>query len=313
MKKTAKTYYSIQQFYEDVADVAEEIDKDPRLDRLVYVYGVPQGGTVFATALAAVSKIGLLQIDEEQLTNKPAETVLVVDDVIDSGTTRRKYADYTFIALHMKPWSGFVPSQAGTRAVHTSEDWIVYWWEGQQERSIRDSVVRQLQFIHEDPEREGLKETPERVIRSWDILYGGYQQSPEDVIKVFEDDNSDEMVLLKDVEFYSTCEHHMLPFFGKAHIAYLPNNRVVGISKLARLLEVYARRLQIQERLGDQVTSALMKHLMPLGAACVLEAQHFCMTARGVQKQNSIMVTSSLKGVFRKDARARSEFMGLIK
>jgi len=173
-------------------------------------------------------------------------------------------------------------------------------------------VKNLIQYIGDDPNREGLQETPKRVILSYDHLFSGYGQRVEDVLKVFEDDNSEQMILLKDIEFYSTCEHHMLPFFGKAHIAYIPKGKVVGISKLARILEIFSRRLQIQERLAQNITSALMEHLDPLGAACLLEAQHSCMTSRGVQKQNSVMVTSSLEGVFR-EHKVKSEFFSLVK
>jgi GTP cyclohydrolase I len=181
------------------------------------------------------------------------------------------------------------------------------------EKSVIEGVVNSIKFIGDDPEREGLVETPARVLKSFKTIYGGYGQDPKDVMKIFEDGKCEDMVILKDIEFFSTCEHHMLPFFGKAHIAYIPDKCVIGISKLARLLEIYARRLQIQERICQQVTTALMEHLKPLGAACILEAQHFCMTSRGVQKQNSIMVTSSLTGEFRDNAETRSELMSLIK
>lgn len=182
----------------------------------------------------------------------------------------------------------------------------------QAQKAIQD-VKNLIEYLGDDPNREGLRETPKRVILSYDHLFSGYGQRVEDVLKVFEDDTSDQMILLKEIEFYSTCEHHMLPFFGKAHIAYIPNGKVVGISKLARILEIFSRRLQIQERLAQNVTEALMTHLNPLGAACLLEAQHFCMTSRGVQKQNSIMVTSSLEGVFRENASVKTEFLALIK
>lgn len=168
-----------------------------------------------------------------------------------------------------------------------------------------------MQYIGEDPNREGLLDTPARVVRAMHEIYNGYQADPESVFKIFEDGACDEMVILQDVEFYSTCEHHMLPFFGKAHIAYIPNGKVIGVSKLARLLEVYSRRLQIQERLCQQITKALDDHLQPRGSACVLEAQHFCMTCRGVAKQNSKMKTSSLTGVFREIA-VRQEFLSMI-
>ncbi len=160
-----------------------------------------------------------------------------------------------------------------------------------------------------------MKETPEIVIKSYEKLFGGYAHdlnTIKDLIKVFESDCK-EMVLLKNIEFYSTCEHHMLPFFGKAHIAYIPNKTVIGISKLARILEVFSRRLQIQEQIGTQVTDALQKLIDPIGAACLLEAQHFCMTSRGVEKQNSIMVTSNLTGSFLTEPMVREEFFNMIK
>jgi GTP cyclohydrolase IA len=177
------------------------------------------------------------------------------------------------------------------------------------ESNLAEHLVYQiLGQIGENPNREGLLKTPERVVRSWDELYCGYYEDPADLLTTFHTDGSDQMVLLKNIEMYSMCEHHMLPFIGKAHIAYIPKDGVViGISKLARLLEIYARRLQIQERIGNDVTEALMKYLNPLGAACVIEAQHLCMQARGVGKQKSIMVTSSLKGVFLDKPAAREE------
>lgn len=184
------------------------------------------------------------------------------------------------------------------------------------ENYAKGAVRELLKFIGEDPDREGLLETPHRVVKSYADLFSGYQYDTDDkiaaVLKVFEDGACDEMVLLKDIEFVSFCEHHLLPFIGKAHIAYLPNGKVVGISKLARILDVYARRLQIQERLTQQVTSALDKYLNPLGSACVVEAHHQCMSCRGVMKQNSVMVTSSLTGQFR-EPEVRSEFFHLIR
>lgn len=175
-----------------------------------------------------------------------------------------------------------------------------------------ESVRNIIRHIGEDPTREGLVDTPSRVVRSWSELFGGYNKDPKSVFKTFEDGVCDELVLLKDVEWYSCCEHHMLPFFGKAHIAYIPNGKIIGVSKLARLLEIYSRRLQVQERLCTQITKALDENLTPLGSACILEATHLCMVMRGVQKQNSTMVTSSLSGVFKEDINARSELLRLI-
>lgn len=179
---------------------------------------------------------------------------------------------------------------------------------------MKEHLIKEMLLnIGEDPQREGLLDTPNRVVRSWQQLYSGYNQDPKELFTVFESDGYDQIVLLKNIEFYSMCEHHILPFFGKAHIAYIPQKRVIGISKLARLLEVFSRRLQIQERIGLQVIAQLDKYLDPLGSACVLEAQHLCMIARGVNKQNSIMVTSALSGVFKEENYARAELMKLIK
>ena len=179
--------------------------------------------------------------------------------------------------------------------------------------SMKNMIREMIREIGEDPHREGLDNTPERVIKSWDKLYGGYNQDPANLFTTFKNDGYDEIVLLKDIEFYSMCEHHMLPFFGKAHIAYIPRNRIIGISKLARLLEIYTRRLQIQERIGWQIINDLDKYLLPVGSACIIEAQHFCMVARGVEKQNSIMITSALSGAFKKTPEARAELIRLIK
>ena len=170
-----------------------------------------------------------------------------------------------------------------------------------------------LRELGEDPEREGLVKTPSRVARSLRELTQGYGQDPEAIINgaLFTEDYS-EMIVMKDVDFYSMCEHHMLPFFGKAHIAYLPKGKIVGISKLARLVDVYARRLQVQERMTTQIASLLMEKLTPEGVAVVVEAEHLCMRMRGVGKQNSYVVTSAMFGVFREKQETRDEFMSII-
>lgn len=178
---------------------------------------------------------------------------------------------------------------------------------------IKETIIKQLEYIGDNPEREGLRDTPKRIVNAWDELFSGYKQSPLDVITTFDSGGYDQIILLKDIELFSMCEHHMLPFFGKAHVAYIPGKRIVGISKLARLVDIYARRLQIQERIGEQVTEALMTYLNPRGAACIIEAVHMCMRMRGVSKQKSVMSTSSLRGAFFTNAGARIELMGLIK
>lgn len=175
-------------------------------------------------------------------------------------------------------------------------------------------LVKQLLLaIGDDPSREGLIDTPKRVVKSWKEIFGGYNQDPVKILgTTFDAGAYSQMVILKDIEMYSTCEHHMIPFFGKAHVAYIPNKRVVGLSKLARLVEVFSRRLQIQEQLTQQIADTLNEVLQPKGVMVVIEAKHMCMCARGIQKQHSSMVTSALSGLFSKDS-VRAEFMSLLK
>jgi len=177
-----------------------------------------------------------------------------------------------------------------------------------------DNITEMLYAIGEDPCREGLKDTPKRVVKSWSTIFGGYSQDPESILgTTFSSDSYSQMIILKDIEMFSTCEHHMLPFVGKAHIAYIPSSKVVGISKLARLVECFSRRLQIQERLTDQIADALHEHTDCLGVGVMIESKHFCMVARGVSKQNSLMVTTALRGNFKDDQKVREEFLSLIK
>jgi GTP cyclohydrolase I len=162
--------------------------------------------------------------------------------------------------------------------------------------------------------REGLRNTPKRVVKSWEEIYSGYKQDPKEVLNAtFNGEGYDGIVLLRDIEFYSTCEHHMLSFAGKAHVAYIPTDKIVGISKLARLVEVYARRLQNQERITTQVADSLVEYLKPLGAAVIIEARHGCMGCRGVKKSHAVMSTSAMRGVFFDKPEARAELMDLIK
>jgi len=183
--------------------------------------------------------------------------------------------------------------------------------------NAEDLVRGMIEHIEPDQKgefREGLRRTPERVVESWKELYSGYGQDPKKALNsTFNGEGYDGIVLLKDIEFYSTCEHHMLAFTGKAHVAYIPTDRIVGISKLARIVEVYARRLQNQERITTQVADALEKHLKPLGAAVIIEASHACMGCRRVKKSHAIMSTSAMRGVFFDKAEARAELMQLIK
>jgi GTP cyclohydrolase I len=179
--------------------------------------------------------------------------------------------------------------------------------------STQEIYTELLTRLGEDPTRDGLLKTPERVERSMDFLTQGYTQSVEEVLHdALFDVNYDEMVMVRDIEFYSMCEHHLLPFYGKAHIAYIPNGKVVGLSKLPRIVDVFARRLQVQERLTQQIAEAVEKAIHPQGVGVVIEAQHLCMMMRGVQKQSSATVTSALLGVFKTQPQTREEFMSLV-
>lgn len=170
-----------------------------------------------------------------------------------------------------------------------------------------------LKLLGEDPEREGLVKTPERVAKALQFMTKGYEENGEDIIRsALFNENYSQMVLVKDIELYSTCEHHVMPFIGKAHVAYIPNGRITGLSKIARVVETYARRLQVQERLTMQIRDCIQNTLEPLGVAVVIEASHTCMTLRGVQKANALTVTSAFSGVFLKDERTRNEFLNLV-
>jgi GTP cyclohydrolase IA len=310
-------YYSQSEFNKDVEILAGLIKPD--LGKYKAIYAIPQGGIPLGISLSHLLDIRLISLTQFKDQNKDfgPNNVLIVDDLVDSGATTRdfKEAGYDIACLHVKDHTPeqSIPSFWVTKI----SGWITYWWESTEERSIKDNITRILQFIGEDPHREGLIKTPERVVRSWQELFGGYKEDPASIFTTFEADGYSELVLLKGIEFFSTCEHHMLPFSGQAHIGYIANDRIIGISKLARLLDIFARRLQVQERIGQQVTKAIMQYLKPAGAACIIEAQHLCMRCRGVQKQNSIMVTSSLAGKFLEDTpsgrAARAELMLLIK
>jgi len=295
-------YYSPVVFFEDVEALAHKV-----CDRgYCFIYGIPKGGIPLAVALA--QRLNL------SITDNPDSRTLVVDDVVDSGRTRARFQQFDFASIHVKESTPleFYP----TFYVKRENRWIDYFWE-EKESSVQDHIVRLIEYIGEDPCRIGMKETPDRMVKSWEEIFGGYKQNVQEILKVFDDEEHQfgGLVYMKDVEFYSMCEHHWLPFSGQAFIAYIPNGPVVGASKLARLLDIYACRFQMQERIGEQVTNALMEYLKPIGAACLIEARHLCMSCRGIKKQHSVMGYSSLKGVFLESSSAgvsaRNELMAL--
>lgn len=263
------------------------------------VFGIPRGGIPVAYMAAGVFNL--------RVVDKIEDADYVVDDIVCTGRTRDAW-------MHRAPLRASFHAMIPKPAAKT---WYIFPWEESVVGSAKDIVIRQLQFLGEDTDRDGLKDTPARVVRSWGQLYAGYKQSPHEVLgTVFDNEEKyDQMVLLRDIEFYSTCEHHLLPFYGKAHIAYIPSpeGKIVGISKLSRLVSCFARRLQIQERLTQQISKTLEDVLSPLGVAVFVEAQHLCMMARGVEQRNSVMVTSAITGIFRDVEAARLELLLLKK
>jgi len=180
--------------------------------------------------------------------------------------------------------------------------------------NVKELTEKLLIEIGEDPDREGLLNTPMRVAKAWDFLSKGYKQDIDEIINnaIFEEEY-DQMVVVKDIEFYSMCEHHLLPFFGVAHIAYIPNGKIIGLSKIPRILDMFARRLQVQERMTQEVAGMLQLKLKPRGVAVIIEAQHMCMQMRGVEKRKSYMSTSAMLGIFREDNKTRKEFLDIVK
>lgn len=266
------------------------------------VFAIPRGG--IPAALAVAGHHGNLQLVDD-----PAEADLFIDDIIDSGDTMRRWCD----EYPGKPFFALIDKTEENDEFH--DRWVVFPWEETAEGGIEDNIKRLLQFIGEDPERGGLRETPRRVAKAWAHWCSGYGKNPADILKVFEDgaEKYDEMVIVKDIPIYSKCEHHLADIFGTATIAYIPNGKIVGLSKLARLADMFARRLQVQERLTNQIADALEEHLQPKGVGVIIRARHMCMESRGICQQGHHTITSALRGVLKDKPEARAEFMELAK
>ena len=247
-------------------------------------YGVPRGGQIVAGLLGnAVDKI--------------EQADVIVDDLIDSGTTLNRYKKYN------KPFSALIDKREELK-----NEWLVFPWENS-EGDIEDNVIRLLQYFGEDVEREGLRDTPKRYVK----FFKEFLNPPKWNCTTFEGEGYDEMIIQKNIPFHSLCEHHIAPFFGEGHIAYIPNKKIVGLSKLARTLETFARRLQNQERITTQVAEFLWKELEPKGVAVSLTAKHMCMEMRGVKKHNTWTTTNKLLGFFKDQDECRHEFLNCIK
>lgn len=271
--------------------------------RPLFFYGVPRGGIPVAYMLAALLD-GVVTYD-------PALADYIVDDLIDSGATvqhyRSHYPNTPFLALYDKQNNPDVKGR-----------WLVFPWErvaGGEDRSATDIVTRLFQYIGEDPNREGLRETPKRFLAAWKEWASGYAQDPADILKVFEDGAKgyDELVVVHNIPIISKCEHHLADITGVAHIGYIPNGRIIGLSKLARLAEVFARRLQVQERLTVQIADNLNVHLAPKGVGVIVRCAHACMSSRGVKIHNSVTTTSAMRGALLDKAAAREEFLHLCR
>ena len=262
-------------------------------------YGVPRGGIAPAYMLAGMAG--------GRVTNTPDEADYIIDDLIDSGRTKEHYES-------LYPYADFI-------ALFEKQDpmeWLVFPWEVTakgEDKSAEDIFTRFLEFVGEDPQREGLIETPARMAKAWKFWTSGYGQNPDAVFKVFEDggENYDEMVIVDPIPFFSHCEHHMAAIFGQVHIAYVPSKKIAGLSKFARLVDIFARRLQVQERITVQIADTIEKNLEPLGVAVFIKATHFCIASRGVQKAWTFAKTSALRGIFKENPAARAEFFSLLK
>lgn len=292
----------------EVSQLAETAAAQIRPGSLVYA--IPCGGIPAAYAIRRY-------VDFE-LVNDPADADFIVDDLIDTGGTMAK----TLLAATRPPTGRKFMSEPPVpvvlidkRGLVGSDDpWIVWPWESTAEKGIEDHITRLIQFAGDDPTREGLAETPSRVAKAWQFWCKGYGADPAKILKTFEDgaERVDEMVMVRDIPFYTHCEHHMAPFFGTATVAYIPNGRIVGLSKISRLVDCFARRLQVQERLTTQIADALTQHLQPKGVGVILNARHLCMESRGVCQQGHSTISSALRGVFA-DGTVRQEFLQLAK
>ena len=266
------------------------------------VYGVPRGGLPIATncGLPMASTLGMLGEDKA--------SVLVVDDLVDSGKTLRPYVDlgYAVDALFRKPHS---PADIAPDA-ETAVGWLRFPWED--EEGPEDAVVRLLQWIGEDVTREGLLDTPKRVVKAFREMTAGLHVEPRSVLGTVFNENSDQMVVVKGIRFSSLCEHHLLPFVGTAAVGYVPDGRVIGLSKIPRLVEVFAKRPQVQERMTNQIATTLMDCLSPQGVGVVVKAHHSCMGCRGVRQPDAEMITSCVLGCMKENQAARAELMEFI-
>lgn len=316
-----KKYITHKELQDAATSVAEEILNSSYYKTILelevppyHVFGVPRGGIT-----AAYAVVGALnqQIRDTWMSSELFEVTddmdvahFVIDDLVDSGATSQRYRRLVpgapFYALFRKEYT-----------VDTAPPWLVFPWEEEEDKgdaSADDICTRLLQYIGEDPSRQGLEETPRRFLNAWRHWTKGYNEEPKELLKSFTDgaEDYDEMVVLSDIPAWSTCEHHLAPIFGVAHVGYIPKSRIVGLSKINRLVDMYGRRLQVQERWTTQIANAIDEVLEPEGVAVIIEARHLCMESRGICQQGTITRTSAVRGALKGVPEARAEFLRLI-
>lgn len=319
-----KTSPSLADIEDRVADELRALSEDShslffRWTDEVLIYGIPRGGIPIAYMVRERLRLWAKQYlpvfsdgrgvgpSAIRITQDVTRANIICDDLVDSGRTRAR-------AMERAP-KGSLFLAPYDKQKDPALGWLVFPWEvsGGEDQSGEDIFVRLLQFVGEDPNRPGLRETPARMVKAWREWSCGYDEDPASILKCFEDgaERANELVIVHGIPVVSKCEHHLADIIGTAHVGYIPNGRIVGLSKLARLVEVFSRRLQVQERLTNQVADALMEHLAPLGAGVLIRAAHSCMSTRGVRVHGSMTTTSALRGVLFDRPDARAEFLAL--
>jgi len=288
---------SVGKVEELVNDLVARIDKT----KYKFVFGIPRGGCIPAQMVAQKTGLRLIENISFKLNNIDLKEVLFVDDIIDSGKTKEKYKG-DFEALINKQTDEKYKGK-----------WVEFYWENT-DKDDEDIIVRMLERIGENPNRPGLKETPRRVVKMWKEIFRGYDPAQKPIITAFnngEDGVTYDQMITDEGDFYSQCEHHIIPFFGRYYFAYVPGKTIIGLSKVARIVDYYSAKLQIQERLVKEILDEIERVAQPEGIALVIEGEHLCKSMRGVKKKGK-MKTTDLRGCFRTDEKTRSEFMGWV-